>query len=614
MPKPGKYNNPPWKKQFNNDHDSRGIGGDNNRRVNLKHNRYPNKVHPKNWSASIRAHLEDEDVDMGSSSFDRQKKIYNNKRNGRTGSPVPHKMGERRKLLESPTNWFRVTLPYGNKYDKSFILRSLLERVTPIPFIPFAWRAAGNSATFFVDDYKLADRLNSLDRQINCPDGFKLIIRVHSGSPNVDITDSLKEKLKLTMAKRYNLTNKALDLTKFHADPNLQDVFCALFKPILLLTVIEIISENIPELEALNLNENRIQVLNHLKKIDKKLPNLKILHLGNNKIREMAMLDPLSGLPVVELVLDGNPLCTKFREQETYISEVRKRFPKVIKLDGIDLPPPIGFDIVEEVRLPPSVQTYLCSAEAQNIVRQFLEQYFEIFDGGSRQTLLQAYHEQAKFSLTSAYSYGQTPKNSSWLSWYNTDSRNLLRVQDHDRRLKLLKQGHLAVVSFLSEMPDTKHDIHSFTVDLTLFTPQLLLLNVSGIFKELRSGHKSAPIRHFFRTLVIVPAGSGFCIANEQLHITNATEQQIKNAFKTPIIHTTQPGPEVSAAPAPVPSSMVDGNTKQQMIQTMSQQSGMNLEWSQKCLEETNWDFNRAAFIFTELQKQGTIPAEAFVK
>ncbi|KAF5288344.1 hypothetical protein FQR65_LT12079 [Abscondita terminalis] len=620
MPKPGKYNNPPWKKQYNNDHDTRVNGPELTRRVTFKHNRHGKKGKQKDWTNSIRTHLEDEDVDMGTTSFDRQKKMYN-KRGGRHGSPIPDKMGPKRKLLESPSNWFRVTLPYGNKYDKAFVLRSLLERVTPIPFLPVAWSVNGVVATFYVDDYKLADKLHSLDRQIQCPDGFKLLIRVHSGSPNVDITDGLKQTLKTTMAKRYNATNKALDLTKFHADSDLQDVFCALFKPIILLTVIDIISEYIPELEALNLNENRIQMLNHLRKLDKKLPHLKVLHLGNNKIREITSLDPLMGLPIVDLVLDGNPLCSKFREQTAYVSEVRKRFPKVIKLDGIDLPPPIGFDIAEEVHLPATLQTYLCNADGQEIVRQFLEQYFEIFDSNSRQPLLQAYHENAMFSMTSSYAFGQNSKNSSWLNWYNTDNRNLLRVHDHDRRFKLLRQGQLAVVSFLSEMPESKHDIHSFTVDLNLFTPQLLLLTVTGIFKELRSGHKSTPIRHFCRTLVIVPAGSGFCIANEQLHVTNATEQQTKRSFKTPIITVTRPTPEVNVVGSPptVPISasvppIIDDGTKQQMIQTMSQQSGMNLEWSQKCLEETSWDFNRAAFIFTELQKQGTIPAEAFVK
>lgn len=135
-----------------------------------------------------------------------------------------------------------------------------------------------------MDDYKLADKLHNLDQQIQLPDGFRLGIRVHSGSPNVDVNANMKEKMKLTMAKRYNAVNKALDLTRFHADPDLKDLFCALFKPIILLSVMDIISENIPEIEAINLHENRIQVLSHLRKLDKKLPNLKILHLGNNKV------------------------------------------------------------------------------------------------------------------------------------------------------------------------------------------------------------------------------------------------------------------------------------------------------------------------------------------
>lgn len=68
------------------------------------------------------------------------------------------------------------------------------------------------------------------------------------------------------------------------------------------------------------------------------------------------------------------------------------------------------------------------------------------------------------------YGYGKEEKSGAWLNWYATDNRNLLKVQNPERRLKLLKQGHLAVVSFLQDMPQTKHDIHSFTVDLTIFT------------------------------------------------------------------------------------------------------------------------------------------------
>lgn len=139
--------------------------------------------------------------------------------------------------------------------------------------------------TFYLDDYVVAEKLHSFNRDIQCPDGFLLMIRVFSGSPNVDITSNMKEKMKTAMAKRYNATTKALDLTKFHADPDLQDLFCALFKPIILQAVFNIISENIPEIEALNLHDNRLQILSHLKRMCTKLPNLKILHLGNNKVR-----------------------------------------------------------------------------------------------------------------------------------------------------------------------------------------------------------------------------------------------------------------------------------------------------------------------------------------
>lgn len=116
------------------------------------------------------------------------------------------------------------------------------------------------------------------------PDNFKMVIKVNYGSPNVNINNELKEKIKLAMANRYNAENKALDLTKFHCDPLLQDYFCALHKPIILLAVIDIIAENIPDLEALNLNDNKIQILTFLQKFTNKLSKVKILYLGQNKV------------------------------------------------------------------------------------------------------------------------------------------------------------------------------------------------------------------------------------------------------------------------------------------------------------------------------------------
>lgn len=94
----------------------------------------------------------------------------------------------------------------------------------------------------------------------------------------------MKQKMKLVMAKRYNVANKSLDLSKFHADPDLQDYFCVLFKPIVFIAILDIIAENIPELEAINLFENRLSTFNSIKKIQNKIPNVKILHIGKNYV------------------------------------------------------------------------------------------------------------------------------------------------------------------------------------------------------------------------------------------------------------------------------------------------------------------------------------------
>lgn len=138
--------------------------------------------------------------------------------------------------------------------------------------------------TFYVDEFKVADKLNNLDRQLPLPNGFKLHLRVYPGFPSVDMNQAMKDKMKQVMAKRYNAVNKSLDLTKFHADPDLQDSFCVLFKPIVFIAILDIIAENIPQLEAINLCDNRLNTFNSIKKLSNKIPNVTRLHIGKNNV------------------------------------------------------------------------------------------------------------------------------------------------------------------------------------------------------------------------------------------------------------------------------------------------------------------------------------------
>lgn len=130
----------------------------------------------------------------------------------------------------------------------------------------------------------MAKILANTDRTIEMPNGFKMIIKVRNGSPQIKIDPNVRERMKLAMAKRYNEPTKALDLTQFHMDPDLQDIYCGLARAPIFSAASDIITENIAGLEALNLDGNKINTLEMLKKLLSKLPNLKILYLSNNKV------------------------------------------------------------------------------------------------------------------------------------------------------------------------------------------------------------------------------------------------------------------------------------------------------------------------------------------
>ncbi|XP_048511817.1 nuclear RNA export factor 1-like [Athalia rosae] len=593
----------------------------NDRRVWFKSQGRPGPDRTRNFEAGLQNYL-DEDISMtvGANNGNRQVMLRGNmgrrmpwgrispfpQRGRRDGRAVPHT----RPPMFADSNWFKVVIPYGCKYEKDFIIGNLISYISPDTFVPIMYKVVGNEAVFYVDDPKIADKLYNCDRKITNNEGFKIQVRVKPGFPYIEVDEALKAQMKLAMAKRYNPKTNALDLSKFHQDPALvTDYFCALFRPPVLLAVIDIVAEHLPNLEALNLEGNKFGVIDRLKDLPKKLPKLKTLYIGENRIRELSQLDVLKDLKLEVIRLTGNPVCLKFKERQSeYFSEMRKKFPQLLRLDDIELPAPISFDVADSgSRLPPSQRTFIVNAEAQKIAGQFLQLYFAIFDSDNRQPLLDAYHEHACFSITVAYAQGANR-----LDGFLRDNRNLFRVVDSDRRRKLLKQGRLPVVSYISELPKTRHDLNGFAMDLCLVTESMMLITVSGIFKEL--DEKKNPNRYFNRTFVIIPEGSGYCIRNEQLHISHPTEAQQRVAFSEPAVsQMSQPSTSTSTAGSST-SGDVNDETKREMTIALSQQTNMNLEWSLKCLEDVSWNFDNALKAFQEFFKLGQIPAEAFVK
>ncbi|KYN01714.1 Nuclear RNA export factor 1 [Cyphomyrmex costatus] len=487
-------------------------------------------------------------------------------------SPMPNRnfkggqSGPRRLPPLRESNWYRVSIPYGQKYERDFIINTLLNYIAPDVFVPI-YKTSATDASFYIDDYKTAVALQNCDYKIKMSDGFKLQVKVKPGFPVYDIDDKLKERLKQAMVKRYVQDTNALNLSKFYLDSDLRsDYFCALFHPVMMMTVLDIVAEHIPNLEALSLEGNKLQNIERLSILTKKFSKLKILYIGDNK----------------ELIV--------------YV--------------GTELPRPIVFDMMDEPAIIPSSQRmFVQDAKAKEIASQFLQQYFTIFDNENRQPLLDANNEHASFSMTI------NTFNNNKLNGHYLENRNLLRVNDTIRREKFLKQGRLPVVSLISEMPRTRHLLNTFTMDISLVTQTMMFITITGYFQQLNI--KEEPIRYFNRTFIIVPEGEGYCIRNEQLHISQPSQVQLKKLHQQLNqlnAQQAQSEMEMLRSGKVFPSISLGNYTKMSYKALISQQTNMNLEWNLKCLRETQWIYDNAFAAFQEFFKLGQIPSEAFAK
>uniref|UniRef100_A0A672SVU0 Nuclear RNA export factor 1-like n=1 Tax=Sinocyclocheilus grahami TaxID=75366 RepID=A0A672SVU0_SINGR len=455
----------------------------------------------------------------------------------------------------SRKNWFKMTIPFGKKYEKDWLLSSL-QSVCSMPFHAVHYHTDGNKAQFYVEDSTTANALFKVSRKITDKDGYKVTVIMNSCPPPALIHTDLKaadlEHLKQCMAKRFDGSQQALDLNNIRVDPDLvsQNIEVTLNRRNSMLAVIKIIEENIPELICLNLSNNRLYRLDDLADIVNKVPNLKILNLSHNELKTERELDKLKGLKLVELSLEGNPLCGHYKNQADYVRLVfsavccqKNTIHKYININ------------------------YFCSEEIKNIILCFLQQYYSIYDSGDRQPLLDAYHDGAAFSLSIPFTL-----------------QNLCHFLSATR-FRLIKHTRLNVVAFLNELPKTQHDIASLIVDINTYTVSqtcgfLVISHIKMCLASCGIGHIIVTYFQLF----------SLCIVNDELFVRNATTEEIRRAF-------VAPAPTPSSSPVPTLSA-----PQQEMLAAFSQMSGMNLEWSQKCLQDNDWDFDRAAQIFTGLK------------
>ncbi|XP_070459570.1 nuclear RNA export factor 2-like isoform X1 [Equus przewalskii] len=519
----------------------------------------------------------------------------------RNRKPLEREVGDNTKD-GTPGSWFKITIPYGRKYDKTWLMNSIQSHCS-VPFTPVDFHYVKDWARFFVQDAGPASALRDVSYKICGKENQKISIIVDPSAEPYSVQNKLEpeemEQLKLAMSKRYDVSQQALDLQTLRFDPDLvdHDVDIILNRRSCMAATLQIIETNFPKLLSLNLCNNKLYQLDGLSDIIQKAPTIKILNLSKNELNSAWEVGKMKGLKLEELWLEGNPLCDTFRDQSTYISAIKEYFPKLLRLDGRELPTPIVVD-VDTCYLKPGKESCKGSETLKNLVMQFLQQYYFIYDYGDRQGLLGAYHDEAYFSLSIPFN-PEDPAPSS-LCEYVKDNRNIKKLKDPYLRVQLLKHTKHDIVRSLCVLPRTQHEFSSFLVETWLQTERVLCISLNGVFREV-VGKSQSSVRAFTRTFIIVPvSNSSLCIVNDQLFVRDATPNETQRAFFMP-----DPTPTSSSVPTV-------SQEQQEMVQAFSTQSGMNLEWSQKCLQDNEWNYTRAGQAFTTLKTGGKIPEEAF--
>eukprot|EP00794_Sanderia_malayensis_P019908 gene19908-21853_t len=534
------------------------------------------------------------------------------------------------------SKWFKINIPGGKSHDKNWLLnkmRSLIDE--PYELVEFHY--VGDSASFFVDDKNIADKLKQKSHRITCRDGSKIAIHVRNSDPprfsnrqdasaggshavHSKPLDEETEKIIMNcLAQRFIVETNSVNLSNLMEDTTLSsnNIQGNLNKPWLMQGIVDVISKVSPGLIGLDLSGNHLRNLDMLRSIPGKLQSLEVLSLKDNEARayQIQNLEELEKIKIVKslkhLLISGNPLCIKYQKNsESLLRDVRSKLDSVELLDGIKLPPPILFDVPAATPLPEVKEHYFSSPQMKQKIIQFVTQYFQLYDGEDRQGLLELYHDQATFSMSimNVHMKDYNREKPQPMNDYYPFNRNLTRLKDKGKKLTMIKNTKLSAVAYLNELPRTRHDFESFALDVSTETPTFVCFTVRGNFME---GDARDTLRAFSRTFILLlTPDNNMKIMNDQLQVRNSIGKPQPSTSSS----TQSPPVAVSSLPTAAPIGQNALSTERQALLTkFCEASKMNAKFSMQCLEQNNWDFQKAGQVFTDLQREGKIPPEAFV-
>ena len=483
--------------------------------------------------------------------------------------------------------------------------------------------------------------------------GATLHIEFHQGK-DIDpqgegggATNEISMMLKAVLSRRYDPVTKLLDLSNLGSDPELVNMGMfsttareSKFFPALMKVCDSNFTTAHEKAEAIisvSLASNALTSIASVTSLAQTLPAIKNLDLSNNQFRNLSALEGWRWKfrHLDHLILSGNPLET---EEPSYENDIIKWYPILRTLNTIQV------RTLDEIKAATSTQMSIpvrgpSFRDEANIGETFVKQFFPAYDS-DRVGLVNGYYDaESMFSLSINVSAprGAEAVDQKAPCWdgYIKRSRNLVKVTQTPARMSRLHTGPESIQQCWLTLPSTHH------VDL-LREPQKwciecnsipglpdptgqslggvggLIVTVHGEFSEVDvSTGQMRNKRSFDRTFVLGPGAGvgGVRVLCDTLVLrawggSDAWKPDLP--IDNGILSLTAPPQQPYSVQvplgfgAPVPGKTEEDVRKEILAIELSRRTGMTLEYSGMCLQQSGWNLDGAVVAFEQVRVRVT--------
>lgn len=430
-------------------------------------------------------------------------------------------------------------------------------------------------------------------------------------------TQELRAKLQSILSARYLGANKLLKLDALASDAELvtlgmfenRDRALKTFKGLMAICdgLFKTATEKREAIESISLAQNSIDDVSQVESVATTFPQLKNLDMSGNQIANMQAMEKWRGKfkSLETIYMTGNPIETADPNFQTAFLQW---FPKLQDINGVQLRTAQQIAEQEAASKPkPIPQSGPDFRDVNGIGENFLLEFFTAYDNDRQGLASRLYDEGSQFSLaidTQSVRDTDAPAPMPWSSYIKA-SRNLVKITHQNARVQRLFKGANVVHELWKSLPPTKHP--DIKVDLSKYImdchplPGLadptgqnpmgvdgLIISVHGEFDEYDQKTAAVGKRSFSRTFVLGPGQPG--------------KGPIRVVSDLLSLRAYSPLPNVFAAPnqAPVENNSNTNSQHQAMIAELCKQTGMVPQYSEMCLSQVGWEFDKALVIFNE--------------